>query len=157
MLTREFKNDHKCNNIKTTENRGTGKEEVLINVLAIMPVFRPYVPSQWRIQTLIRGGGGGAVSRNFFRPFEPHFGGKIREVGPPGSATAMEYDSHACTCACATSKDQDPVVQTLDSAIHLASVVQKANSTIQQINFYPVDSAIGFPNTYALDSDLSSG
>ena len=44
VLTREFKNDHKCNNIKTTENRGTGKEEVLINVHAIMPVFRPYIP-----------------------------------------------------------------------------------------------------------------
>ena len=49
----------------------------------------------------------------------------------------MEYDSHACTCACAASKDQDPVVQMLDSA-----VVQKANSTIQRISFYPVDSAI---------------
>ena len=25
------------------------------------------------------------------------------------------------------------------------------------INLYPVDSAIGFPNTYPLDSDLSAG
>jgi len=39
---------------------------------------------------------------------------------------------------------QAPVVQTLDSAIH-------------QINLYPVDNAIGFPNTYPLDSDLSAG
>ena len=40
--------------------------------------------------------------------------------------------------------DQAPVVQKLDSAIH-------------RINLYPVDNAIGFPNTYPLDSDLSSG
>ena len=39
---------------------------------------------------------------------------------------------------------QAPVVQTLDSAIH-------------RINHYPADSAIGFPNTYPLDSDLSGG
>ena len=35
-----------------------------------------------------------------------------------------------------------PVVQTLDSAIH-------------RINLYLVDNAIGFPNTYPLDGDLS--
>ena len=39
---------------------------------------------------------------------------------------------------------QVPVVQKLDSAIH-------------RINLYPVDSAIGFPSTYPLDSDLSGG
>ena len=39
---------------------------------------------------------------------------------------------------------QAPVVQTLDSAIH-------------QIKIYPVDNAIGSPNTYPLDRDLSSG
>ena len=37
-----------------------------------------------------------------------------------------------------------PVVQTLDRAIH-------------RIKIYPVDNAIGFPNTYPLDSDLSGG
>ena len=31
------------------------------------------------------------------------------------------------------------------------------DSTIHWINFYPVDSAIDFPHTYPLDSDLSSG
>ena len=36
-------------------------------------------------------------------------------------------------------------------------VVQKADSSIQRINLHPVDSAIGFPNTYPLDSDLSGG
>ena len=43
-------------------------------------------------------------------------------------------------------KDEElaPVVQTLDSAIH-------------QINIYLADNAIGFPNTYPLDSDLSGG
>ena len=39
---------------------------------------------------------------------------------------------------------QVPVVQTLVSAIH-------------GIKIYPVDRAIGFPNTYPLDSDLSGG
>ena len=36
---------------------------------------------------------------------------------------------------------QAAVVQTLDSAIH-------------RIKIYPMDSAVGFPNTYPLDSDL---
>ena len=39
---------------------------------------------------------------------------------------------------------QSPVVQTLDSAIH-------------RIKIYLVDNALGFPNTYPLDSDLSGG
>ena len=37
-----------------------------------------------------------------------------------------------------------PVVQTFDSAIH-------------RIKIYPVDNAIGFPNTYPVNSDLSGG
>ena len=40
---------------------------------------------------------------------------------------------------------------------HLAPVVQTFDSAIRWINIYPVDSAIGFPNTYLLDSDLSDG
>ena len=40
---------------------------------------------------------------------------------------------------------------------HLAPVVQKVDSAIHRINHYPVDNPIGFPNTYPLDSDLSSG
>ena len=48
--------------------------------------------------------------------------------------------------------------------IHLTSTISgrsqsKVDSTIQQINLYPVDSAIiiiGFPNTYLLDINLSS-
>ena len=39
----------------------------------------------------------------------------------------------------------------------LAPVVQKLDSTIRWINLYPVDHPTGFPNTYPLDSDLSSG
>ena len=38
-----------------------------------------------------------------------------------------------------------------------APVVQKLDSAIHRINLYPVDNAIGFPNTYPLDSDLSGG
>ena len=38
-----------------------------------------------------------------------------------------------------------------------ATVVQKVNNAIHRINLYPLDSAIGFPNTYPLNSDLSGG
>ena len=79
---------------------------------------------------------------------------------------------------------QAPVVQTLDSAIHRINhypaphkynlgetdctihriEIYPVDSAIQplknrgQINYYPLDSTIiGFPKTYPLDSDLSSG
>ena len=38
-----------------------------------------------------------------------------------------------------------------------APVVLKVDSAIRWINLYTVDSANGFPNTYPLDTDLSSG
>ena len=37
------------------------------------------------------------------------------------------------------------------------SVANKVNSVIHRIKIYPVDKAFGFPNTYPVDSDLSSG
>ena len=40
---------------------------------------------------------------------------------------------------------------------NLTSVVQTSDSTIHWIKVYPVDNAIGFPNTYPQDSDLSGG
>ena len=46
------------------------------------------------------------------------------------------------------------VVQKLDSTIHLAPVVQMLDSAIHRINHYLVDSVIGFPNTYPLDSAI---
>ena len=55
------------------------------------------------------------------------------------------------------SKRAAPVVQTLDNAIYQAAVVQTLDSAIHRIRIYPVDSAIGFPNTYPMDSDLSGG
>ena len=39
----------------------------------------------------------------------------------------------------------------------LVPVVEKMDNPIQWINLYSVDNAIGFPNTYLLDSDLTSG
>ena len=39
----------------------------------------------------------------------------------------------------------------------LLLVVQKVDNSIHHITLYPLDSAIGFPDTYQLDSDLSSG
>ena len=38
--------------------------------------------------------------------------------------------------------------------MHQATVVQKVDNVIQRINLYPLDSAIGFPKTYPLDSDF---
>ena len=37
------------------------------------------------------------------------------------------------------------------------AVVQKVDNVIHWINLYPVNSAIGFPNTYPLEGDLSDG
>ena len=39
----------------------------------------------------------------------------------------------------------------------LVPVVEKIDNPIQWINLYSVDNAIGFPNTYLLDSDLTGG
>ena len=41
--------------------------------------------------------------------------------------------------------------------IHLAPVVQTVDNAIHRINHYPLDIAIGFAITYAVDSDLSGG
>ena len=60
-------------------------------------------------------------------------------------------------CGMTVSGELAPVVQNLDSTIHQAPVVQKVDSAIHRINVYPPDSAIGFPNTYPVDSDLSGG
>ena len=38
-----------------------------------------------------------------------------------------------------------------------APVFRKVDGAIHWINHYPLDSAIGFPNTYLMDSDLSNG
>ena len=39
----------------------------------------------------------------------------------------------------------------------LAPVVQTLDSVAHRIKIYPLDSAIGLPNTYPLDRDLSDG
>ena len=38
-----------------------------------------------------------------------------------------------------------------------SSVVQKVDGTLHWLNHYPEGNAIGFRNTYPLDSDLSGG
>ena len=43
------------------------------------------------------------------------------------------------------------------ASANLTPVVQKMDNAILRINHYPLDIAIGFPNTYPLDSDLSGG
>ena len=55
------------------------------------------------------------------------------------------------------------VIYPVDSPVQLwnnrgqVRVAQKVDNANNQINHYPVDSSIGFPNTYPLDSDLSNG
>jgi len=44
-----------------------------------------------------------------------------------------------------------------ERTINLTPVVHKLDSAIQHINTHPMASAIGFPKTYPLDSDLSGG
>ena len=44
-----------------------------------------------------------------------------------------------------------------DADHHQAPVVQKVNSVIHWMNHYPLDGAIGFPNTYPMNSDLLDG
>ena len=39
--------------------------------------------------------------------------------------------------------------------IYRAPVVQNVDNAIHRIDVYPLNSAIGFPNTYPLDSDFS--
>ena len=46
--------------------------------------------------------------------------------------------------------------QGLVGAVLLALVVQKVDNAIYRISHYRLDSAVGFPNTYLLDKDLSS-
>ena len=41
--------------------------------------------------------------------------------------------------------------------MHLGAVVQKLDNAVHWINHYPLESAIGSPSTYPLDSDLSGG
>ena len=53
-------------------------------------------------------------------------------------------------------KPQSPLSH-VDSLVLQIPVVQKEDSAIHRINLYPVDSAIGFPNIYLLDSDISGG
>ena len=56
-----------------------------------------------------------------------------------------------------------PLICPMDSAFLFlitwdqAPAVEKADKFVHWINLYPVDNAIGFPDTYSLDSDLSSG
>ena len=42
-------------------------------------------------------------------------------------------------------------------SIGLALVVQKLDEDIHWMNFYPLDNAIGFCNTYLLDGDFFGG
>ena len=56
----------------------------------------------------------------------------------------ISYPNHAISFASSSHKEQAPVVQRVDSAI-------------QWINYYPLDNTINFDSTYPLDSDLSNG
>ena len=55
-----------------------------------------------------------------------------------------------------TNKQKKPARVSSVSRV-LAPVCSKKDSTIHLINHNPEDSAIGFPNTYPLDGDISDG
>ena len=67
------------------------------------------------------------------------------------------YEAFLATCQytqkwCALLKYKWEIVR----VVVRAPVLQKVDSAIHWINHYPLDSAIGFPNTYSMDSDLST-
>ena len=49
------------------------------------------------------------------------------------------------------------MIYSLDSAIQRLNKTGQVDNAMHWINLYPLDSAIGFPNTYQLDSDLFVG
>ena len=51
----------------------------------------------------------------------------------------------------------DSVIHILNIRGQLAPIFQKVDNALHWINLHPVDNAIGFPNTYLLDSDFSVG
>ena len=51
----------------------------------------------------------------------------------------------------------EPVFSYAHRFKQLALVFETLDSVIHWIKIYPLDNVIGFPNTYRLDSDLSSG
>ena len=51
----------------------------------------------------------------------------------------------------------DSVIHILNIRGQLAPIFQKVDNALHWINLYPVVNAIGFPNTYPLNSDFSVG
>ena len=45
----------------------------------------------------------------------------------------------------------------LNPHIDQATVDQKVDNAIRRVNLYPLDNAVGLPDTYQLDTDLPSG
>ena len=60
------------------------------------------------------------------------------------------FENNKSIPCCANTVNNGPVIV-------LAAVVQTLDSAIHRIKIYPMDSTVGFPNTYPLDSDLSGG
>ena len=53
--------------------------------------------------------------------------------------------------------ESSPEPLRFEYVVQLAPVVQRVDSAIQWINYYPLDNTINFDSTYPLDSDLSTG
>ena len=49
--------------------------------------------------------------------------------------------------------NRSTMARTQNPGPHLAPVVQMVDNAIHWINHYLLDNAVGFPNTYPLDSD----
>ena len=59
------------------------KELRKINSVKVVLVLNGVLGSVADANLQIRGGGGGGIPPNFFRPFGPHFGRKTRRARPP--------------------------------------------------------------------------
>ena len=73
------------------------------------------------------------------------------------SQSTPESRERKCTQSCREKRTRENSSKRANEGDVQAPVVQRLDRAIHQINIYPVDSAISFPITYPLDSDLSGG
>ena len=64
----------------------------------------------------------------------------------------MRFQKYVDSCGLGPSPNSEMVAKFLFLVIYLAKVFQKSDNAIHRINLYPLDSAIGFPNTYPQDT-----
>ena len=85
----------------------------------------------------------------------PHFKQFLKDVVKKEEAYVLLFDE-SLNSVC-QSKQMDIHIRSWNHDKHQAPVVQRVDSAIQWINYYPLDNAINFDSTYPVDSDLSNG